>query len=193
VQLFLDADLLPFPVLFIMGENLGEEDCPCTRPWTRPADGFTARLPLATPAATLSPSSKEVVCLCPKHKEIHIILDNLAAHKTTLVREFLKHHPRVRFHFTPPYSSWLNQVELWFAKIERDVIAFDVETGDNAFQRAMEEMGPIPGIAFELFRVFLADVILGRALAAVQGHESLALLLVPLFAGALLYKSRAAH
>lgn len=26
-------------------------------------------------------------------------------------------------HFTPTYSSWLNQVELWFAKIERDVIA----------------------------------------------------------------------
>jgi len=29
----------------------------------------------------------------------------------------------VRFHFTPTYSSWLNQVELWFAKIQRDVIA----------------------------------------------------------------------
>jgi transposase len=29
---------------------------------------------------------------------------------------------RVRFHFTPTYSSWLNQVELWFAKIQRDVI-----------------------------------------------------------------------
>jgi transposase len=28
----------------------------------------------------------------------------------------------VKLHFTPTYSSWLNQVELWFAKIERDVI-----------------------------------------------------------------------
>jgi hypothetical protein len=30
-------------------------------------------------------------------------------------------HPNVHLHFTPTYSSWLNQVELWFAKIERDV------------------------------------------------------------------------
>jgi transposase len=56
-------------------------------------------------------------------REIHIVLDNLSAHKTKAVQEFLQEHPRVRFHFTPTYSSWLNQVELWFAKIQRDVIA----------------------------------------------------------------------
>ena len=38
------------------------------------------------------------------------------------MREFLEQNPRVRFHFTPAYSSCLNQVELWFAKIEREVI-----------------------------------------------------------------------
>ncbi len=54
-------------------------------------------------------------------REIHIVLDNLSAHKTKAVEQFL-HNPRVRFHFTPTYSSWLNQVELWFAKIQRDVI-----------------------------------------------------------------------
>ena len=31
--------------------------------------------------------------------------------------EFLGHNPKVPFYFTPTYSSWLNQVELWFAKI----------------------------------------------------------------------------
>ena len=55
-------------------------------------------------------------------KEIHIVLDNLSAHKTQAVQEFLANNPKVRFHFTPTYSSWLNQVELWFAKIQRDVI-----------------------------------------------------------------------
>lgn len=55
-------------------------------------------------------------------KEIHIVLDNLSAHKTRAVQEFLDQNPKVRFHFTPTYSSWLNQVELWFAKIQRDVI-----------------------------------------------------------------------
>jgi transposase len=54
-------------------------------------------------------------------KEIHIVLDNLADHKTQALEEFLAQHPKVRFHFTPTYSSWLNQVELWFAKIQREV------------------------------------------------------------------------
>jgi hypothetical protein len=33
--------------------------------------------------------------------------------------DFLQQHQNVRLHFTP----WLNQIELWFARIERDVIA----------------------------------------------------------------------
>jgi transposase len=37
-------------------------------------------------------------------------------------------HPQIHFHFTPTYSSWLNQVEIWFSKIERDVIARGVFT-----------------------------------------------------------------
>jgi transposase len=60
--------------------------------------------------------------------EIHVVLDNLSAHKTKDVERFLAEHPQVRFHFTPTYSSWLNQVELWFAKIQRDVIARGVFT-----------------------------------------------------------------
>jgi transposase len=71
---------------------------------------------------------KEVVALCQPRQQIHIILDNLSAHKTALVREFLEQHPQVHFHFTPTYSSWLNQVELWFSKIEREVIARGVFT-----------------------------------------------------------------
>ena len=59
----------------------------------------------------------------PSGKEIHVIAGNLSAHKTEQVQQFLDEHPTVHMHFTPTYSSWLNQVELWFAKIERDVIA----------------------------------------------------------------------
>jgi transposase len=71
---------------------------------------------------------QEVVARTPEPREIHIVLDNLSAHKTEAVREFLERNPRVHFHFTPTYSSWLNQVELWFAKIQRDVIARGVFT-----------------------------------------------------------------
>jgi transposase len=64
-----------------------------------------------------------VVASQPNRRAIHLIADNLSAHKTKLVQDFLAHHPRVHIHYTPTYSSWLNEVELWFAKIERDIIA----------------------------------------------------------------------
>jgi transposase len=66
---------------------------------------------------------EEIVLSCKPCQEIHIILDNLSAHKTKKVAAFLQQHSRVRFHFTPTYSSWLNQVEIWFARIEREVIS----------------------------------------------------------------------
>jgi transposase len=71
---------------------------------------------------------EEVVAHCPARQQIHVILDNLSAHKTRKVGEFLQKNPRVQFHFTPTYSSLLNQVELWFGKIERDMIARGVFT-----------------------------------------------------------------
>lgn len=48
------------------------------------------------------------------NREIHVILDNLNTHKPKDDR-WLKRHPLVHFHFTPTYSSWLNQVECWFS------------------------------------------------------------------------------
>jgi transposase len=78
----------------------------------------------------------EVVQRSPA-REIHIILDNLSAHKTQAVRDFLAAHPNVHFHFTPTYSSWLNQVEIWFSKIERDVIARGVFTSVKDLARKL--------------------------------------------------------
>lgn len=65
----------------------------------------------------------QLVSSCKPKQEMHVILDNLSAHKTAKVQEFLEKHPTVHFHFTPTYSSWLNQVEIWFGRIEREVIA----------------------------------------------------------------------
>jgi len=79
----------------------------------------------------------DIVANQPKGKEIHVIADNLSAHKTKLVDEFLADHSRVHLHFTPTYSSWLNQVELWFAKIERDVIARGVFTSVSDLRRKL--------------------------------------------------------
>jgi len=70
----------------------------------------------------------ELVAGYPVDQDLHVILDNFAAHKTKAVRAWQEAHPQVAFHFTPTYSSWLNQVELWFAKIERDLIARGIFT-----------------------------------------------------------------
>jgi transposase len=73
----------------------------------------------------------------PRKKQIHVIADNLSAHKTTRVRQFLTDHPNVHIHYTPTYSSWLNQVELWFAKIERDVIVRGIFTSVKDLARKL--------------------------------------------------------
>jgi transposase len=57
--------------------------------------------------------------------------DNLSAHKTKRVDAFLEAHSNVRLHFTPTYSSWLNQVENWFAKIQRHAISRGVFSSVN--------------------------------------------------------------
>jgi hypothetical protein len=56
-------------------------------------------------------------------KAIHVSAENLSAHKSTTVKEFQRGHFKVHLLFTPTYSSWRNQFELWFGKIERDAIA----------------------------------------------------------------------
>ncbi|MDV3302042.1 IS630 family transposase [Mycobacterium avium] len=51
----------------------------------------------------------------PADLHVHLICDNLSTHKAPAVTKWLVAHPRFHMHFTPTYSSWLNQVERWFA------------------------------------------------------------------------------
>jgi len=61
---------------------------------------------------------KKIDNACAKNKVLHIVTDNLAAHKTKAVYEFLENNPkRFVLHFIPTHSSWLNLVERWFAEI----------------------------------------------------------------------------
>ena len=52
-----------------------------------------------------------------KPRDIHIVLDNYATHKTPDVLAWLEAHPRFKLHFTPTSASWLNLVERFFAEI----------------------------------------------------------------------------
>lgn len=47
--------------------------------------------------------------------EVHLIIDNYSTHKTQLIKKWLLSHPRFHLHFIPTHSSWLNQIERWFA------------------------------------------------------------------------------
>jgi len=51
--------------------------------------------------------------------EIHLVLDNYGSHKHPEVKKWLADRPQYHVHFTPTSSSWLNQVERWFAEITR--------------------------------------------------------------------------
>ena len=79
----------------------------------------------------------DVVAPYDAEQKIHIICDNLSAHKTQKVAEFLEAHDNVKLHFTPTYSSWLNQVELWFSKLQRDVIARGIFTSTADLARQL--------------------------------------------------------
>jgi transposase len=79
----------------------------------------------------------QIVSAQPRDREIHIIADNLSAHKTTKVTDFLATHPNVQLHYTPTYASWLNQVELWFAKVKRDLLARGIFTSVSDLARKL--------------------------------------------------------
>ena len=78
-----------------------------------------------------------VIATQSARRAIHLIADNLSAQTTTAVAEWLVAHPRVTLHDTPTYRSWLNHVELWFATIERDMIARGICTSVADLRRTL--------------------------------------------------------
>ena len=57
-----------------------------------------------------------------KKRKLHIIIDNFSTHEVDEVQAWLKSHKNVQFHFTPTHASWLNQVELWFSILKRQLL-----------------------------------------------------------------------
>jgi transposase len=60
----------------------------------------------------------DIVINQPRGKEIHVIADNLSAHKSGLVKDFLAAHPKVHLHFTPTYSWWPPVRRLWIESMK---------------------------------------------------------------------------
>jgi hypothetical protein len=75
----------------------------------------------------------------PNELDVHVVLDNLSTHKTPAVHRWLLRHPRFDVHFTPTYSSWLNQVERWFALLEQKALQRGVHRSTIELERAIYE------------------------------------------------------
>jgi transposase len=58
----------------------------------------------------------------PQHLDVHLVCDNYGTHKTPAIKNWLARHPRFHMHYTPTYSSWINQVERWFAYLTQDLL-----------------------------------------------------------------------
>jgi transposase len=76
----------------------------------------------------------------PRHLDIHVVLDNLSAHKAEPVRKWLAHPKRSRWHlhFTPTSSSWLNLVEGWFKQLTERRLKKGTFSSIDQLQEAIE-------------------------------------------------------
>jgi transposase/transcriptional regulator with XRE-family HTH domain len=70
----------------------------------------------------------------PADLEVHLICDNYGTHKHPSINKWLAAHPRFHMHFTPTYSSWLNQVERFFAYVTADLL----QRSDHRSVQALE-------------------------------------------------------
>ena len=74
----------------------------------------------------------------PPDLDLHLIADNYITHKHAKVKAWLARNPRVHMHFTPTYSSWINQVERWFALITERAIRRNSFTSVRELKQQIE-------------------------------------------------------
>ena len=75
----------------------------------------------------------------PGIRTIHVVLDNLRVHKGKAAQAWLTEHPRFVFHFPPVHCSWLNQVEQWFAIIQRKLLRLANYPDTDALADAIQQ------------------------------------------------------
>ena len=80
----------------------------------------------------------------PTELNVHLICDNYTTHKSPTVQRWLAAHPRFHMHYTPTYSSWLNQVERWFGLRTDQQLRRGVHKTVQALEKDIRT-GPSPG------------------------------------------------
>lgn len=62
---------------------------------------------------------KRIDAEMPNGRDVHLVMDNYATHKTPKIKAWLARRPHWHVHFTPTSASWINQAERWFADLTR--------------------------------------------------------------------------
>ncbi len=110
----------------------------------------------------------------PADLDIHVVCDNYGTHKHPAVKTWLSNHPRFTMHFTPTYSSWINQVERLFAEVTRDLLQRSDHRSVQALEKDLREwvkawnQDPQPFIWTKTADEILAS--LGRLLQRITGE-----------------------
>ena len=74
----------------------------------------------------------------PADLDIHVVMDNASSHKTKLIQDWFAKRPRWHSHFTPTSSSWLNQVERFFALLTEQQIKRAAHRSTAELEAAIE-------------------------------------------------------
>lgn len=75
----------------------------------------------------------------PDDLDVHLIMDNASTHKTPAIRRWLLARPRIHVHFTPTSSSWINQVERWFATLTERQLRRGIHRSTQALEASIRE------------------------------------------------------
>jgi transposase len=75
----------------------------------------------------------------PTDLDVHLICDNYSTRKSPTITKWLAAHPRFHMHFTPTYSSWLNQVERWFGLLTDQKLRRGVHCSIQALEKDIRD------------------------------------------------------
>ena len=109
----------------------------------------------------------------PDHLDVHLICDNYGTHKSPAIKKWVDAHPRFHLHYTPTYSSWINQVERWFAYLTSDLLRRSDHRSIHALEKDIRDWvkawndDPKPFIWTKTAEQILAS--LGRLIQRING------------------------
>ena len=82
---------------------------------------------------------REVEKAVPVDLDVHVVIDNLSAHKAPTIKRWLAQNPRFHFHFTPTHASWLNLVERFFGLLTEHALRRGSHTSTVQLRAAITE------------------------------------------------------